>query len=117
MSNFDGVSRLDMVQYGVDNSIKSRNRGIQDVKSASEHERGGCVVRVLEADVVIAHYFRFDKGGELRVEIGDGEPDGIIVCGVGDWEMVRWDQEREGRGTVAKVADRITPKVEPPPCV
>jgi len=81
--NFDGVCRLDMAQYGGENSIKSRNCGIQDLKPASEHERGGCAVGVLEADVVIAHYFRFAEGGELRVEIGDGGPYGIIICRVG----------------------------------
>lgn len=83
MRNFDGVCRLDMVQYGGEKSIKSRNCGIQDLKSASEHERGGCVVGVLEADVAVAHYFRFAEGGELRGEIDEGEPDRIIVCGVG----------------------------------
>lgn len=41
----------------------------------------------------------------------------LLFAELGNWEMVKGDKEREGMGMVAKVADRITPKVEPPPCV
>ncbi len=41
----------------------------------------------------------------------------LLFVELGDWEMVRWDQEREGMRMVVKIAERITPKVEPLPCV
>lgn len=41
----------------------------------------------------------------------------VVALEVGGAVMVKWDQEREGMGTVAKVAERITPNVEPPPYV
>lgn len=35
----------------------------------------------------------------------------------GTWVRVKWDQDIEGVGTVANVAERMTPKVEPPPYI